>query len=445
MIFNLKRSKDILLITLIIVSICQVIKLWFNDSLNRNFFYSSSSINDIKTYQAEFLTPYRLITNLGGNKFNINYSELYNNKIKNIIDTSIREVVKNGEYIGTTNINWNEILKEKSFIYDYSFYINSNIFVDIFEQKNNLITSKVDKFNKIILIPENSEYDKLTLLFINENENLCYKYQIKKSDLNYEISNQIKNIYVDFNDSNLYYISSKIIGLPFEKNVFLPKWKGDKFKYNQIQANIDYYLNQEFLTYVGSGISMFFSDPNFIWQDKKDDFYIYSDENVVVKYYNNNVLEYRNYKRVTNKKTNILEDFSSAMSFIKRDNFIKNEFYLSDYSQENGRTTFYFDYIINNFVLDLNSNNKNSNNLKHAIEITVENGVPIKYVKIFYVFQSLPDKVNIINKTWLDIINDLNISNVNNINLIYGPINLEQDLYNDYTNLNWNIEKKSEK
>jgi hypothetical protein len=109
------------------------------------------------------------------------------------------------------------------------------------------------------------------------------------------------------------------------------------------------------------------------------------------------VLEYSNY-RTGNGESGLLRSFSTALSFIEADAFIKDEYYLAgfdDDKQDDSEFTFYFDYVVNNFPLELPSEYQRKEmqsgeaSIGNAIEVVVREGSVVNYKKIVYNF--VPD------------------------------------------------------
>ena len=67
----------------------------------------------------------------------------------------------------------------------------------------------------------------------------------------------------------------------------------------------------------------------------------FGDESTVVKYYSSGVLEYSNYKVETERENTFANNYISALSVLKKDAYLDNEFYLDSYTVDNnGNYTF---------------------------------------------------------------------------------------------------------
>ena len=154
-----------------------------------------------------------------------------------------------------------------------------------------------------------------------------------------------------------------------------------------------YIIAKELLmSVIEENVNMFFENPSVKSSFVGDqNVYTYSDADTVVKYYQNDVLEYSNY-RTSAGESGLLKNFSTALNFIKSDALVKNEYYLAGYTQQDNDYTYYFDYVVNNFPMVLPDEYKRNDAengaaaLKHAIEVTVRDGSVVNYKKIVYNF-----------------------------------------------------------
>jgi hypothetical protein len=181
-----------------------------------------------------------------------------------------------------------------------------------------------------------------------------------------------------------------------ENNAFVAKISGSGYQYPAIQVINPYADGEILIRTIEKGIQTFFVNPaaKMSYVDTEN-IITFSDENTVVKYYQNDVLDYANY-RIGNGGNNLLRNFGTAISFIELDKSVVNEFYFAGYEKsENGEFTFYFNYVINNLPIFLPDEyklkDKGGAALQHSIEVTVKAEHVVHYRKLVYRYE--PDTV----------------------------------------------------
>lgn len=413
---SLNRVKNFIITFFVLLAIYQTAKLWFEDFSNHNFFYSFKSIQggSVNDYEVSSLIE-NIVVGKGSNKFFCDYNNSENKEYKNIFEQAIRKSLENGNYIGKEDINVQENLTGKIVIYNYSFFINSEDINYVFNIKSN-ISNKIKRFNKIMIIPDISTNENLKIAFLDTEENLSYLVELRKNDIINSTIDAINNFKTENED--FYYISSIQNGFDiFKTNIFIPRWIGNSIGYkpiimsNPLESDGGVLLNQ-----LEKDINMFFDNPAAKWPSKINDVFTYSDENTVVKYYTNGVLEYSNYKSSNDnlKEIKFSKCYKTALSFLKKDTNIKNEYYLKDYKKEDDRITFYFEYKINNFPIILSDELKSQIGMNSIIEISATNSKVLKYKKYVYEFSIDETEIIFAETDFLEAIDNIFLLRQNN-------------------------------
>ncbi len=367
-------------------------QLWFEKISNRNFFYtvlSFLSFEPSNNIEEEYtiVAPTRIITNFGNKTYNIIYNNISTSLQKKNGDEAIKLILSKGSFVKSDKIDWDYVLSNMSYIYDYSFSVPSEFLIGSFGQKNNSVSTKIKAFDSIVIIPARNIGEKLKLLFIDKTEDLYYEFLLEESNtdqITKTIINDIKTIQTN-NDSLLYGSSHQKGFNMFTENTFIPEIE-DFYAFPSLEPINPYAKNGDVLkNTITSKILDFFDNQTIEYQSK----YTFSDENIVVKYYPEHVLEYSDYSIANNSlNINLLGKYYTALSFIKKDTTVINEFYLADYKVEDNIYTFYFDYAINDFPIMLPESLQSKIKMKHFIEISVENNKISKYKKYVYNFIS---------------------------------------------------------
>ena len=440
----INELKNFIIVFLIFLSTYQTTKLWFGNFSTHSFFDLDRDIaiayDDNIQKDTKYLTKSILI-NTGDNKFIRKYNNISNSDYKKTFDKAIYLAMKKGKISYVDEFDIKQILDKKVVIYNYDFNIKNEDIPNLFNQKGNNVY-KIKDFDTIIIIPSTNNTQEIETIFLSsETLEACSIKNHKESlfqDIIYFI-NEFKNIeYKDF-----YYISSEEIGISlFNKNQFLLKEKEDIPKIKLVNSINP--LEQDggiLLSESEKYVNVFFDSPLVKNTSFINSIYTYNDDNIIVKYYPNSVLEYIRYKQVINANREE-SPYNIALQFLDRDINIKNEYYLKDYKVENGKTTFYFDYKINDLPISLSNQKKNETDMKSMIELTVEDYTVTKYRRLIYDFILGDEYINL-EKSFVDAIDsfllDNNINNIDEMELsyVFGTDN-------NLTNINWaiNIDNK---
>lgn len=440
---NLNKSKNFIIAFFVFLAVYQTAELWFESFSNRNFFYTFLSKNDTNIVQANYNSSLKsIIISLGNNKFIQNYNDIYKSDYKKVFDQSIKECLENGSFTKKYDLDWKEILNNKFVMYKYDYIISANTAEHLYNVKSNLL-SKIGDFDNIVLIPNISVPETLKILFINSVEKNVYEFESKKSEniLNtYDTINKFK-----LKGDEIYYVSSVQNGFElFENNIFIPKWNGLSLGYNPIKTSNPIEENGGvLLTTLEKNIDIFFSNPAAKWKTSINNVYTYSDENTVVKYYTTGVLEYSNYKASNTssiKKVSFNDNYLTSANFLENDININNEYYLKNYTIDNEKTIFYFDYKINNFPIILSNELKEKIGMESIIEITVSNQKVLKYKRYICDFEIDKENLLFADVDFLGAVNyafsiEQNNSKINKLILGY-----KADTNTDSIGLNWFVD-----
>lgn len=464
----INKIKNILIGLLSIIAVYQTSQLWFEDISSHNFFYSfltkTVDLNGTEI-KSPISIPYRIITNYG----DTNYSIMLNNKLDSYEYSTLKNSFKDLVFVKTTTINWEEVLKGRSYIYEYKTPITSEVFLKDIGYKNNILVSKVPKFDTIAIIASRVITEPLRVLFWNKESKQCYEFNESKTNLNEKINSTIQESQT--NADLLMYKASETLKSPlFSTNMFLPVWSTRDYSYKKIQV-INPYLSKEGeanLRIIEEKINVFFDNPNAKREEPlKEDIFTFSSDNIVVKYLPNNTLEYYNYYDISKVKSRtFLEDYDTAIKFISKDdeaikkalvedNYIdsneptNNEFYLAKHTKEENKRIFYFDVAVNEFPIFISQELKKEIGMEHHIKIEIENGQVRNYTKLVYKYQ-LEENDNIdsvANVQYLEAINkfidtkdDGSNKIIQNIELGYKLESKEKISEENKLTLNWMLE-----
>ena len=382
-------SKNLFIAFLMILAIYQTTELWFEEYSSHNFF-SFISTGYLSGGQSAFYGIDRLIISLGDNKAVCRKENVLNTSYRANFDKLIADTVSKGE-VGDAQIDWSHLFNNRCVIYDISNSITSADF-----------TKALGISKKQLSLPEDID---LVLLIPNTTENVVQTYisgsgrtvcfSLKRSDLAQKGMDEISALALEADDIN--YISSKGNGFNiFGSNTFIPTPKGSHSTLSVINPAMDgERIDAKALENLVSG---FFENPAVKWNSVANNVYSYSDENNVVKYYLNGVLEYSGYNASDEKdgeKLNVMKSYTAAEKFLKKDSGIENDVVLTSIAVKDDKAVFCFDYTYNNSPVCLSDELKTGLGLDAAIEVTVSKGSVVRFRRYMCVLRSGSEKQTI--------------------------------------------------
>lgn len=436
---NLSKMKNFLIISLVITAVYQTGMLWLEDTTSHNFFYTVfntlTSGNRVGSNGVSIINPEKIVVGYGNKKFSVIYPK---NDYSTIIGSSnsvIKEIIAHGEYVETVAIDWKEYLDSKAMVYDFSFSVAATEYVKGYKEKGNLITSRVKAFNYIVVAPSRTDSEWANVYFIDSSSGEAYKFGIVKSQQGANLYSEIEKF--QQNNKDLVYVSTSQSGFYlFKEDVFVPQWSG-KFLYAPLIKTNPYETNgQVNISDLGSNIDSFFTDfgSKMGSQDVVNNVYMFSDETTVVKYYPMGVLEYYNYNSYDTKSEQTLASaYNACINFMKKDNALLTDVYLSDVKIESEGLIFYFDYTVNDLSINISDDVKEQMGITHAIEVVVGNDAVKKYKKYVYNFNESDQKNESVDTDFLSALGVVTetIVQVNDIELGYMVDE------NDFIGLKW--------
>lgn len=412
------KPTNIIIWVLVVLAIYQTSILWFANLSNKSIF--ENFYNTKNEHTPNYLHAMEsLFINVDDGKFIKKYTSISTADYKLIFDNTISNALNSSKSSNTNyteNYDTDTLFSSKSIIYTYDFPIYVNDMLGTFGIKK---ISGLEHYDMVAILPCVDEY--VEIIFLSRSNGDAYKIQFNQ----YNLSNEIMEIIEELENmsSKEYYYILEDIGYVNDnvasiRSNFLPISNGNHFDVNKITSiNPLESAGGILLAESEKYMDIFFDNPLTKTSSFINDTYTYNDDNVVVKYYTNGVLEYSNYKKQLSQSQE--NTYKTAIDFLARDTHLKNEFYLQDYKIEDDKTTFYFNYKINNFSIILSQNMLDKTNMKSMIEIEIQNGIVSKYKKMIYDFYLL-DNFSIVNLDFENFMNNYNIDNtIENIDLKY--------------------------
>lgn len=380
--------KTMLLSLLIITSIYQIGKLWFDDISNDNFFHefidgSTDTIISPEAKQKHIITPNILGVYLGMPDIEFTIVKKTSKRYEDMYDQSIRilsEVFKSGKLEGKTRDS--EIIwRNKGVLFSLSFTLPK----DLFAQDLGIGESLLDGINSIKsigIIPATTEHNNI-VVYLVEDTNEIYMYSLDKNeieDANDKLNRDMEQI---MESEGPQYISSLKNDITlFNKDILLPIANE---KYNaELLFTTPYVAENAFLDdSLESYINNYFANPGAKWEILKGNEIRYGDDKILIKYNLNGIFEYINLEEGNNGGADIISSYNSAVKFLEKDvKLIQQEYFLTNYKVKDNSITFYYSYSSNDFPIVIDSQLKQQYELIEPMEITVTNGKVSSYKRI---------------------------------------------------------------
>lgn len=367
--------KNFMITFLVALAVYQTNKLWFEDFSSHNFFYPAfyERLNQNTADEIRNETEYAAVNN-GTNRFTLYCDNSAVEPIRSQVIKLAKTAADKGEALDFDYEELKNILKGRSIVIHYSFFVAPSVFSGMYKSKS----LNLPVFDSIGI--NDGGTDGFRVVFFNSQGLDGAEYSLS----DYSDGDEIRSIIdgAKQNSGGIYYISSVLNNYEvFSGNEFIPTWAGEA-SYNSITKTNPAAENGALTSAsIDSFANSYFANPVLKWTSVDDKAYTFSDENTVVKYYTaTGVMEYASYFGSTgDDKTSFGTGLAAAESFLRSESALKNDWYLSGYEYDGDRIIYYFDYKINNLLLKLSEDMKEKLGMRSFIEITADGSRVTKY------------------------------------------------------------------
>lgn len=402
------KLSDLAIFVLVVAAVFQTGKLWLGNTESHNFFYSLySGIGkevDETNKNNLVIEPEKTVVGYGNRKFNMLYTDNESNSITKLSESVIKDVFLNGEFVSVSKINWEDYIDGKAVVLKYSFNISAREYMSGYGVNNKGFLENVAGINYVVVVPGSGSSDVTRCYFIDNSTSEACMFTLSGVDSPFLLYNAIQNMQYSDKDA-IEYISTVQSGMNIFESIYVPQWLDGEYMYNTVKVinsfedergNID----REKLGACANG---FFA--NYVSGEDAsnvNDMYTFSNNNTIVKYYENGVLEYYNYDiGTTNTEQSISSAYTISKEFIKKDSFIKNDIYLSSVDKRNEGLVLCYDYALNDIPIRFSKTFSEEIGMEHAIEVVVSNDNVKRYKRYIASFE--PDE-NMMAKINVDMI-----------------------------------------
>ncbi|MDF1616444.1 hypothetical protein [Petrocella sp. FN5] len=384
--------KIVILITLIVISVYQTSRLWFDDQSDPNLFYrvfSSSTIENLEAVRdaGNMITPKQLGVYLGQPNLEYtivkkgipHYETLRSESIKILIMGLDKDY-----YVGVVE-NKELLWSNQHTSIHMDFPLEQAIFA-----RNLGISQKalegIGSVDTILIMPAFRNEIWLNIFLEDPSTGLYHHYQVPKSEVviaNDSLAYQLSNVVA--NGSRTSFISTLKNNIPYySKHLLLPLPSEDNRYHDPIFTRIPFVSDAAVnVSELDGYVSLFFDNPDIMKAIPLENEVRYVDGNVVVRYNTEGLVEYNRIVKENAGSTSLTLALTVANQFIEQDiQRMPTEYFLKTYLQEAQRTVFYYDIGFNDYPFVLTEEVKQKYGMSHAIEVTVSGDKVIKYRRI---------------------------------------------------------------
>ncbi|PKM58009.1 MAG: hypothetical protein CVU98_03250 [Firmicutes bacterium HGW-Firmicutes-3] len=384
--------KIVILITLIVTSVYQTSRLWFDDQSDPNLFYrvfSSSALENLEAMRdaGNLITPKQLGVYLGQpnleytvvKKGVTHYESLRNESIK-ILTMGLNK----DYYIGTVD-NLELLWGNQHTSIHLDFPLEQDIFARNLGIPLNAVNS-IKSVETILIMPAFRNEIWLNIFLEDQVTGLYHHYQVPRSEIvisNDSLVYQLSNVIAS--GSKTSFISTLKNNIPYySKHLLLPLPSENNRYHDPVFMRIPFLSNGVVnIPELDGYVSLYFDNPDIMKAIPLENEVRYVDGNVVVRYNIDGLLEYNRIVKENTASTSLTLALTVANQFIEQDSQrMPTEYFLKTYIQEAQRTVFYYDVGFNDYSFVLREEVKQKYGMSHAIEVTVSGDKVIKYRRI---------------------------------------------------------------
>ncbi|MCF8018527.1 MAG: hypothetical protein K9L62_03890 [Vallitaleaceae bacterium] len=397
--------KIVILITLIVTSVYQTSRLWFDDQSDPNLFYrvfSSSALENLEAMRdaGNLITPKQLGVYLGQPnleytvvKKGVTYYESLRNESIKILTMGLNK----DYYIGTVE-NLELLWGNQHTSMHLDFPLEKATFATNLGISLNALNS-IESVETILIMPAFRNEIWLNIFLEDHVTGFYHHYQVPKTEVtisNDSLAYQLSSVIAIGNKTS--FISTLKNNIPYySKHILLPLPSEDNRYHDPIFIRIPFVSSGVVnINDLNGYVSLYFDNPDIMKAIPLEDEVRYVDGNVVVRYNTEGLLEYNRIVKENTGPTSLTLALTVANQFIEQDiQRMPTEYFLKSYVQEDQRTVFYYDVGFNDYPFVLTEEVREKYGMSHAMEVTVSGDKVIRYRRIIRQI----DEMNPQNKT----------------------------------------------
>ena len=428
------KITNFVIVALVITAIYQTGELWLEGTSGHNFFYALTDYfaSDKQEADGDVLLATRYAVGEGEGTFSVYYpDEVGNSAMLDMANRALGEILsQNSTTPQKGTADWKEILASRCIVMQYDFMIASEEYLTNYKElKTN---QKLEQFDYITIVPARRSGEESQAYFVNSETNECVAFSGEGGASSTALYDALAT-----ETSDMLYVSTgqRTSASVLWRNMFLPQWAWLPYEYAALEREYVFEKDGEASrAALENTVKNFFRNFSVDWSSREEDGTVmFSDSETVVKYYpDTKVLEYYNYEGYSGEeRTGLLEGYQICCNFLKNDNSLNTDIYLADIERTiNNEVVYYFDYAVDDLPVNLSQSLRDRIGSPHAIEVTLRNQAVKEYRRYAVNFTRLEEKreqINVqfidalddANKTYKNVVEDKDITDVKNISLGY--------------------------
>lgn len=448
------------LIVLVVMSLYQVSKLWFDDISVEKFSYNNSSyIDNINEEAKEDIDSKQLIDPLNiavydneKEHFSVisgdatNYSAYYKDLVLLYKEVMKQIVTQEQKDINKSIIKWDDMWSENAIFINITVPINLEILAEDLEVNLNNSNQNFN-FDNIIIIPKG--LIDIECYLLDTKQSMYQKYTVSNDELNSKIYDNISGLLGE--KFPIYESSMSTDNSIFTKNILLPYSDVSPSYIKTIDMAIPYidtennFKEKEFRSYIED----FFPDNDPILINDSDEKWIFKnrDNTIEVNYNSKGILDYIDNTESTDMKyKTVAAAYKIAMEFITKDKRLSTEidYYLADYKENGNEIILYFSYRYNGYNIMFKDNLIEEFGMEYPMEIKVKNGKVSEYKRQVFETKTNSYEPRKYNVNYINVLEKLDTEK-NNITYIEDMyIGYVVSSFEEKVELQWIVEAKNE-
>ena len=377
--------KSVLILALAALAVFQASQLWLVTITNRNFFlYMEARFPPAAPDgQSAWIHPMRIVYGPGCGHFNTIYSQTGYSPEWGYGRLALESMLASGDFVGAYEAGSVDFGAVPVLVFEYSFRIQAETFARALGRRNAgaLSGTGIRSFNRVAVFPP-GDYDASVFVVFSDNVNEWH-FRLPLGSRRHPAENY-EFFIGDVDADELHFV--------WEDGGFSPRAPFG-FAYYTVYA-LNPFQNAFGLLHLSTirpRIEHFFDNPATIISSPSIDVYTFSNINIMVRYLQFDVLEYRSYRPIGGTvPANLMSDFSAALAFLRQDPYVVNEIFLMGYESRGREHVFRFNYVIGNFPFFMERNWPTEpgcrDPLRAPLEVTVAHGRVVRYRRIAYSF-----------------------------------------------------------
>ena len=389
--------KNIGIVVLGLTLVYQTGMLWFGRNFGQVLWYNLRNAVAFgqRTDEEGAFMPEAVIAGYGDKFYRVIRSEKSFKTISQTMEGAMEALAESGLRGEAVQADWNGILESKCVIYKFPVSVSAyDYFARFGKRAASRLSENSGSFDYIVISVQSDGSSHTDFHFIDSVSGMGETFVLEDNELSAGVYSESESFRTNVSRA-IPCISSTENGFKlFKGNVFIPQWGGGDYYDSILYSRDPFVSGGEFSEkLLNEYTDSFFSEFS-VKRESRDDYmgtHMFSDDNVVVKYYKNGVLEYFDYGTEEASEQTVASAMGKAKDFLLLDKNLVTGCFLTDVKTKSEGLVFYFDYEADDYPIELSDEIKKAGDLESAIEVTVKNNKVKRYRRYMRNFYLSPN------------------------------------------------------